>query len=935
MENLKLNPDLDLRVPARVNPPLRHQEELFASLDGIWAFRLDPHDEGVKLGWFDKPGIFKEEIQVPGCWQGQGFGSENKDEVWDFRIPARVFQATYRGIGWYSKSFQAPRQWRKKRIWLNFGGVHPSGEFWLNGEYLGNHSAPFVSLSFDVTRIVSFDNENLLVVRVSEKDRWLGLAYNWQGNWSGLYRSVELKATGECWMDRFWAVPDVDTEKLKFRVGIGSTREDSRSLGILVSVAPLPGDKIAEVEKKVQRPGEINFDIPISSLQLWGPEKPNLYRVEALLQREGKVLDAICERVGFIKLSTKGKHFLINDQPYYLRGTGEFFSNPESGSPDTSRERWRKKLSALKEYGYNYVRCQSYVPTPEYYDIADEVGLLIQGEMGMLGAWGGHSDWHTTSWPTPNSCYYQKLKCQWEHTVMRDINHPSANIYCMSSELCANTLFPQIAWQCYHNTKKIKPTAFLIWTDGGYNPNLPGDFVNYEADVDKETSLPLIQHEFRWWSSYPDVRIKDKYKGAIRPYAIEIAEEAAASNGMTHLLPHIAHNSQKLQYIEARTKLESLRRDYPQLAGISHFSAADLSFTPQGILNEFYEKKLVSGCRWRQTMGDTVILIDKGFDDRIVVAGETLECSFFTSDFSHPPLEKPLLKWELLGKKGIIQAGELAFQHQPFRTHPVGKIRINLPTASKPSPVTLRAQLSEGERVVKNQWSFWLFPKEVALPSSVAVYDTPEYTWLKGLKTLERVSIAELDESSLPRVLLSETLDESLLEYIYKGGRVLLAASEGFIKPFTPKYNQPRGRYFFLPPANYAPYEDGNSGTIISQHFMLGDFPHQGFADLQFYRMIAEAPPLDLRPLKMKEKPIIRAISTYYVSYPLAYLGEFAFGKGGLIISALNLDQKLPEAQYLLSEILKYTLSSNFKPKERISEGLLDFISSVSQITKK
>ena len=933
MENPK--PNLNLRTPARVNPVLRHQEEEFASLDGMWAFRLDPQDEGINLRWFDKPGIFKEEIRVPGCWQGQGFGGEGKDEVWDFRIQTRVFRATYKGTGWYSKSFQIPCEWRKKRIWLNFGGVHPSGEFWLNGEYLGNHSTPFVPFSFDVTRIVSFDNENLLVVRISEENRWLGLAYNWQGNWSGLYRSVELKATGECWLDRFWVVPDVDAEKLKLRVKIGCIKEDLRSLRLLVSVAPIPGEKITRIEKKIERPGGIDFDIPVSSPQLWSPEKPNLYRVEALLKKEGKVVDAISERVGFMKLFTEGKHLLINNQPYYLRGTGEFVCNPETGSPDTSRKRWKKKLSTLKEYGYNYVRCQSYVPTPEYYDVADEVGMLIQGEMGMLGAWAGSSPWHTYAWPKPTPRYYRRLKWQWERTVMRDINHPSANIYCMSNELGTNTEFPQIAWQCYHNTKRIKPTAFVIWTDGGYNPSLPGDFVNDQASIDKEIPLPLIQHEFKWWSAYPDIRIKDKYQAAMRPYAIELAEEAARKNDMYHLLSTIAENSQKLQYIEARTKLESLRRDYPQLAGISHFSATDFSFSPQGILNEFYEKKSVDADIWQQTMGDTVILVDKDFDDRVVVGGETLECSFSVSDFSHPPLEKPLLQWELLGKEGIIQAGELAFQHQPFRTHFVGKISINLPQVSKPSPVELRAKLREGKKVFKNQWSFWLFPKEVASPSSVAIYDTPRYTWLRGLKTLVRVSKTEVNKAGLPKVLLSETLDESLLGYIRKGGRVLLTASGGLIRPFLPKMGLTRGRYFFLPPANYPHYEDGNSGTIISQHSMLGDFPHKGFADLQFYRMIAEAPPLDLEPLEMKEEPIIRAISTYYISHPLAYLGEFSLGRGGLIISALNLDQKLPEAQYLLLEILKYTLSPNFKPKEEICQGALDFLLSVSQITKR
>lgn len=78
----------------------------------------------------------------------------------------------------------------------------------------------------------------------------------------------------------------------------------------------------------------------------------------------------------------EGKQFRINGEPYYIRGTGDFLANLETGSPDTDRDRWRRKLATLRRYGYNQLRCQSYVPAPEYLDAADEVGLLVQSEVG-------------------------------------------------------------------------------------------------------------------------------------------------------------------------------------------------------------------------------------------------------------------------------------------------------------------------------------------------------------------------------------------------------------------------------------------------------------------------------------------------------------------------------------------------------------------------
>jgi len=456
-----------MKLNVRVNPAVRHPEERFLDLDGIWQFRLDPGDEGVKQKWFNNAVVFTEKVSVPGCWQGQGFGNEGNDNVWDFEIETRIFRKTYEGTGWYAKSFYIPKEWKGKKIWLNFGGVHPRGYFYLNGRYLGFHSFPFVPVGFDITDKVSFDTENFVVVRVTEEDRFLGLAYNWQGRWSGLYRSVELRSTGDCWIERFFVYPDVDKKYLKIKLEVGMSDRKIMPVLLVISVSSASGTTIAGIKKKINNGGLIELNLPVSSPSLWSPEQPYLYRIEAVLLKDRDVLDAISERVGFIKLSVKGKHILINGQPYYLRGTGQFAGEPETGSPDTSRERWRRKLGTLKEYGYNYVRCQSFVPAPEYYDVADEVGLLIQGEMGMLGAWGGRSNWHRYSWPTPEPVFYRKLKSQWEHTVIRDINHPSANIYCMSNELMKNTDFPGIAWECYRNTKRIKPSAFVIWTDGG------------------------------------------------------------------------------------------------------------------------------------------------------------------------------------------------------------------------------------------------------------------------------------------------------------------------------------------------------------------------------------------------------------------------------------------------------------------------------------
>jgi hypothetical protein len=909
--------------PARVNPLLRHSQESRLALDGDWRFRLDPEDRGVSERWFETANQLLETIHVPGCWQGQGFGGDGNDRLWDFNLEARVYRATYKGTGWYGRTFCVPSEWAGKWVWLNFGGAHPSAEVWVNGARIGESDLPFVPFAFDITDAVRPGADNELVVRVHEHHREFGFAYNWQGNWSGLYRGVELSATGPCWLERCAVLPEVDAGAIRLRAAVGG--EIGPDARLLVSAAPVDGARPAcQAEFSVSAVAD-EFSLPVPAPLLWSPDAPHLYRVDIELLQGGMVSDARSERTGFVKLEGAGKEFRINGEPYYLRGSGDFLSCPETGCPDTDRARWRRKLQALRDYGYNYVRCQSYVYGPEYYDIADEVGLLVQSEMGMIGGWGGSSSMHVYQWPTPTPDNYPILKRQWDLVVERDACHPSATLYCMSNECWTNTDFPRIAWECYRATKARKPAALVIWTDGGYNKDLPADFINQNADAFTPEALaaldkPLIEHEFKWWSSFPDVRLREKYTGAVRPYAAEIAAVAAARHSQTHLLETYAKNSQRLQFLEAKGKMESLRRDRPTLAGICHFNAMDTNPSPQGILDEFYERKLADAATWRETNGDTVVLSSLGFDDRCLTAGGRVTVRFSVSDFAHPSWGAARLVWRLQAGGRTLAKGGHAVAITPFTTAPAGEAEMAIPALDVPVAATVEVELREtgGGRVARNRWSLWLFPEPVPL-DGVAVYGAARGSWLRDWPALPRVdALPSANTPGAPHVLLAESLDESLLAFMRAGGKVILAAGEGLVRPHPPLFGYVN--YFFTPPANYAPYEDGQNGTVVADHPLLAGFPHEGFANLQCFRMIDNAPPLDLEPLGLADAaPVIRVIHRYPVLRPLGYLVARRVGAGGLLMSSLAFNPAWIEARWLLAALCRRLAADDWHPAVELS----------------
>jgi hypothetical protein len=1037
--------------PARVNPILVHPAERRAAIADGWRFRLDPDDRGLAEGWPQHPDAIAAPIAVPGSWQGQGFGHDGKDLVWDFRLECRTLRATYRGTGWYAVECRPPAQWQGQRLWLNFGGAHPSAEVWLNGIRLGENGLPFVPFGFEVTGLARCDQDNALVVRVHEANRELGFAYSWQGNWSGLYRQVEWRATGPVPIVRCRLHPDLGGQKLtanltvpegthrdlRYRLEVRRWPVDSSGLcprprrgsslprtpttmqaaadaaglaetvlasaeGVwpCVPVSPAALRQPALADAAHSGPdaagagvsAEATVMLPIASPAPWSPDTPSLYRVDVALLAGDEVGDAWSERIGFVRLSTAGKHFCINGEPYYLRGSGDFLSCPETGCPDWDRERWRRKLRALREYGYNYVRLQSYVYGPEYYDVADEVGLLVQSEMGMLGGWGSHTQWHVYAWPPPTPGYREALRRQWNLVVERDVNHPSASLYCLSNELGDSTHFPRTARRCELETKAIKPTAMVLYTDGGLNESLPQDFVNAEAGRDANTARPVVQHEFRWWSSFPDVRHLERYAGAVRPYAAEMALEAAARHGIARVLAEGVEASQRLQLVEAKGKMEACRRDHASLAGICHFNAMDTNPSPQGIITEHYGQKVATAAEWLRTNGDTVVLCSLGIDQRVYVGGQRLSCTLSVSDFSHPPLHQPELRWTLEGAGKPLAAGTLRSPHTPFCTCAWGQIEVPTPTVERPTQVTLRVELCEptyrppalehgisacrsrdaeipaskengrsaalergisvcrsrvtecpvsntvtedgagarrssqqAVRSVHNAWDLWLFPAAEPLPDGVALYGQPEFTWLR---TVQGVPVTAAPPSS-GAVLLTERLDDQVLAFLRRGGRALLAAGEGLVRPFNPKFGFTLGQYYFTPPANYPPYEDGHDGIIVRHHPLLGDLPHEGFADLQLFRVIARAPPLDLEPLGLNDRePVIRPLHSFPVGRALGYFTEGSVGQGRLAVCALELDQNWPEARYLLAAICRSLADSAApRPPDLAAEAIAALVS--------
>lgn len=953
--------------PAVVNPVCRSQQRPWLSLNGAWQFELDPRDEGKRRQWQNRKSL-PDEIRVPGSLQAQGFGGYHPHSISQMGHPTlQVERTAYLGTAWYRKSFTVPADWRGKRIWLKFGGVHQRAEFWVNGHYLGADPGGLLAFKWDITPLLQRDAENAVVVRVFEGNRvnWdvaiNGGVYCWATRWSGLYRGVELEATTEPWIERLMMLPSWRRRQVEVLVQLaGHAGKDFR---LRIAVQPERGgtENVWEQPLNLRRGSQaVTAVIPLDDPRTWSPDTPDLYRLTAALIQDGIAVDGLADRFGLRDFNVKGDKILINDQPVFLRGFGFNAVFPRTLSPDLDPAWIRKQCRTAREYGFNAIA--SYVvPYQELLDIADEEGLLLQVFPGDL-----------SGTALTRRAHLQNL-------MFQNINHASIMVYGWSAERYDNT--PELVNnldRLYAFSKAFDPTRLVIARDGGGVQNTrqgKTDFMELaccyrtcytEHVLRTKVKMPCLLHEVGWFSSYPNPALKHKYRGtAMNPFFIDYAEKVARRQGVAHLVPTFVRNSERLQALERRTAIERIRRN-PAMSGFHLWMGNDTVSAVEGIWDDFSDPKNVSAAEALKFNGDTVLLMEQDFrgrdtlvvppDDtpetnphdidrdmqgRTLWEGERLKLDIRVSHYGVRPISNGVLQWRLkeAGRR-TISAGNKAHVTVPsFTVSKLARLDIKMPTHGRAAKLSLEVALSFDGRTVHNDWNFWVFPHDVLTgrEPGVYVYGNPgkkdygmdlDYGALRdGLRYFERYPKLDTDSRLVINRIPADTrlvigynhLSNGLIDYLAAGGRVFLMTELIFPEYF---------HRFRSIGWNASPY--GNSGTIVQNHPALKRFPHEGWCDLQFYDLartvtaqrLEEGGVINLDIWSKPIEPIIRSIDSYMGARRRGLLFEVRVGQGHLLVSRLNF-VNTPASRFLFSELVRYLLRGKFRPAVSIPDRFL------------
>ena len=385
-------------------------------------------DEGWKFRLYDGTGAeevdFKDSdwrtLDVPHDWSIEGkYDRKNPMGGTGGYLPA--------GIGWYRKTVPVSRAWKGKHVEIAFDGVYMNSTVWVNGKKLGTRPYGWSSFSYDISDAVQHSDAVTIAVRVdNEKQpsaRWYTGSGIYAHTWLDVQEKVHIPSSG--------IVVRTDGSSVELDAEIRNTTGKMQRIDVEVSIVDPDGKEIAKQKQSVNTAIEklqvSNFKFQVSAPRLWDLETPSLYKALVRLEKGGAVVDVAEVPFGFRDIEWKPESGMwLNGKNVKLQGVCNHQDAGALGAavPDKIL---RFRIEQLKAMGCNAIRTAHNPQTPIFYDICDEVGMLVMDE--IFDGWKrkaahDYGRYHFKEW-------WRRDLADW---IKRDRNHPSVVIYSVGNE---------------------------------------------------------------------------------------------------------------------------------------------------------------------------------------------------------------------------------------------------------------------------------------------------------------------------------------------------------------------------------------------------------------------------------------------------------------------------------------------------------------------
>ena len=354
-----------------------------------------------------------------------------------------------RGNYWYAKTFETPKQpLAGGRVFVEFMGVNSEATVYVNGTKVTYHEGGYSTFRADITEYCKEDEENLLVVEVTNKAN--DYVYPQHADFTfygGIYRDVNIISVPNAHFDlEYYGGPGIMVTPKPTECG-GATFEieswvknADENFTVQYSIFDEDGE---EVGYAVRPADATKTTIFVPDANLWDFDEPYLYTVVAELQRRNETYDDLEVTVGVREFKCDPQEgFSINGVPTPLRGVSRHQDVMYLGNALTREEHFDDAY-LIKELGANTIRLAHYQHSQDFYDACDELGFAIWAEIPFISVM------------SKNPAAHQNCIEQMKELIIQNYNHPSIMFWGVSNEI----LIGGISEQLVENHKELNALA--------------------------------------------------------------------------------------------------------------------------------------------------------------------------------------------------------------------------------------------------------------------------------------------------------------------------------------------------------------------------------------------------------------------------------------------------------------------------------------------
>ncbi len=390
------------------HPRPRMQRDEYAMLNGVWGYAIEPVDGGVNVETLAQQAI-------PFRWDGQ------------IVVPFSP-EASLSGVGrtvrpnellWYKRKIELPKLADDQRLILHFDAVDWMCACFVNGKLVGTHTGGYLPFSFDITHLLgsvetgtATTAELVLCVwdpsdtgsqlrgkqRLSRGDIW----YTAQ---SGIWQSVWYEVVSAAHLESLTLKGDMfGVLEVKVNVQVsGLAGVQTGAFELELSLKDELGQDVLLAKFPVGVTGEIYTELQVDEPQLWSPERPYLYNVEATLWRDGAAVDFVRSYCAFRTVEVKPDEagvprVHLNGASYFVRGVLDQGYWPDGLLTAPSDDALVYDVEAMKSAGFNTLRKHIKIESESWYYHCDRIGMLVWQDCVSGGS--AYSPWHTSQKPT-------------------------------------------------------------------------------------------------------------------------------------------------------------------------------------------------------------------------------------------------------------------------------------------------------------------------------------------------------------------------------------------------------------------------------------------------------------------------------------------------------------------------------------------------------